>query len=84
MIMGYYSGNQVQLDAVELIIGGEFTLLFVGFVIVLGLIVPAVIEFFELFGLRIPVIIPVLLTLIGGLIFRFVMVDAGQISSFVY
>ena len=84
MIMGYYSGNQVQLDAVELIIGGEFTMMFVGFVLVLGLLIPFFIEFFELFGIRVPVIIPVLLTLIGGLVFRFVMVDAGQISSFIY
>ena len=37
MIMGMYAGSEVQLDAMNLLIGGEFTLMFFGFVVILKL-----------------------------------------------
>ena len=84
MIMGYYAGSQVQLEAVELIVGGEFTLMFFGFVVLLGLLVPAILEAIELIGHKIPVMVPAILVIIGGIIFRFVMVEAGQITRYLY
>lgn len=84
MILGYYSGSAIQLEAVQLLIGGSFTFMFIGFVIVLGLIIPFILELLTFQGYKIPVIIPVLLILLGGIIFRFVMVDAGQISRYLY
>lgn len=84
MIMGYYAGSQVQLEAMELIVGGEFTIMFFGFVVVLGLLVPATLEMIDLFGFKIPVIIPALLVIIGGFIFRFVMIEAGQLTRYLY
>ena len=84
MLMGMHAGSQVQLEAMELLIGGDFTLMFFGFVVVLGLIVPATMEYFELRGYKIPVAIPAILVLIGGLVFRFVMVEAGQITRYLY
>ena len=84
MILGYYSGSEIQLEAVQLIMGGSFTFMFIGFVIVLGLIIPFILELFTYQGFKIPVIIPVILILLGGIIFRFVMVDAGQISRYLY
>lgn len=84
MLMGMYAGSQVQLEAMELLVGGEFTLMFFGFVVILGLLVPAVLETLELKGFKVPVIIPALLVLLGGLIFRFVMVEAGQITRYLY
>ncbi|MDO5981043.1 NrfD/PsrC family molybdoenzyme membrane anchor subunit [Flavivirga spongiicola] len=84
MIMGMYAGSQVQLDAMNLFIGGEFTLMFFGFVIILGLIVPGILELLEIKGYKIPVAIPAILILIGGLIFRFVMVEAGQLTRYLY
>ena len=84
MIMGYYAGSQVQLEAMELLINGDFTLMFFGFVVLLGLIVPAILEFIELIGFKVPVIVPALLVILGGLIFRFVMVEAGQLTRFLY
>ena len=84
MLMGMYAGSEVQLEAMQLLIGGEFTMMFFGFVIILGLIVPAIMEFLELRGFKIPVAIPALLILLGGLIFRFVMVEAGQITRYLY
>lgn len=84
MLMGYYSSSEAQLAAVELLVGGEFTYLFFGVVLFIGLVLPAFIEILELLGMKIPVIIPVLLVLIGGIVFRFVMVDAGQLTRFLY
>lgn len=84
MLMGMYAGSQVQLEAMQLLVGGEFTLMFFGFVVILGLIVPALMEFIELRGYKMPVVIPALLVIIGGLVFRFVMVEAGQITRYLY
>ncbi|WNH12760.1 NrfD/PsrC family molybdoenzyme membrane anchor subunit [Thalassobellus suaedae] len=84
MIMGYYAGSQVQLEAMQLLVGGDFTLMFFGFVVILGLIIPAVLELIELLGFKVPVIVPALLVILGGLIFRFVMIEAGQLTRFLY
>jgi formate-dependent nitrite reductase membrane component NrfD len=84
MIMGMYAGSEVQLDAMNLLIGGEFTLMFFGFVVILGLIVPGILEALEIKGFKVPVVIPAILVLIGGLIFRFVMVEAGQLTRYLY
>ena len=84
MLMGMYAGSEVQLEAMQLLVGGEFTLMFFGFVIILGLIVPAILELIELIGFKVPVAVPALLVLIGGLVLRFVMVEAGQITRYLY
>lgn len=84
MILGYYSGSAIQIEAVQLLIGGSFAFKFIGIVIILGLIVPFILELFTFQGYKIPVIIPVILILLGGIIFRFVMVDAGQLSRYLY
>jgi formate-dependent nitrite reductase membrane component NrfD len=84
MLMGMYAGSEVQLEAMQLLVGGEFTLMFFGFVIILGLIVPATFEVIELMGYKVPVAVPAILVIIGGLVFRFVMVEAGQITRYLY
>jgi len=84
MIMSMAAGSEVQLEAMQLLVGGEFTLMFFGFVVILGLIVPAVLEFAEIIGYKVPVIVPAVLILIGGLVLRFVMVEAGQITRYLY
>ena len=84
MIMGYYAGPEVQQEAMGLLLGGEFTVMFFVFVVILGLVFPALLEVIELIGYKVPVIIPAILILIGGLVFRFVMVEAGQITRYLY
>lgn len=84
MIMGFQAGSQTQIDAAQLFLGGPFTVMFWVFVVVLGLVFPLILEVMERFGIHIPVIVPVTLILIGGLIFRFVMVEAGQITRYLY
>lgn len=84
MIMGFLAGPSVQLEAVNLFLGGQFTVSFWVFVVILGLLFPAALEILELVGYKIPVAIPAALILIGGLVFRFIMVEAGQITRYLY
>jgi len=84
MFMGFLASSEVQIQAAELFLGGEFTVSFWVFVIFLGLVFPAVLEILELRGYKIPVVIPAVLILFGGLLFRFIMVEAGQITRYLY
>ncbi|MBE9489753.1 MAG: polysulfide reductase NrfD [Bacteroidetes bacterium] len=84
MIMGYYAGPEVQVEAMQLLVGGEFTVMFFGFVVILGLIVPGILELIDLYNKKVPVIVPAILVIIGGLVFRFVMVEAGQLTRYLY
>jgi len=84
MIMGFRAGTSAQIEAADLFMGGQFTVSFWVFVIVLGLIFPAIIEILELTGFKVPIAVPALLILIGGLVFRFIMVEAGQITRYLY
>lgn len=84
MIMGMLAGSEVMIKAAELFLGGQFTVSFWVFVIILGLVFPATLEILELRGHKVPIAIPALLILIGGLVFRFIMVEAGQITRYLY
>ncbi len=82
--MGFMASTEVQINAAELFLGGEFTVSFWVFVILLGLIFPAILEVMELRGYKVPVAIPALLIIFGGLMFRLIMVEAGQITRYLY
>ncbi len=84
MIMGFLAGSQVQIEAAQLFLGGPFTVSFWVFVIFLGMVFPAILEILELTGFKIPVAVPAILILFGGLVFRFIMVEAGQITRYLY
>ena len=84
MLMGMIAGSQVQMEASQLLLGGEFTIVFFVFVIILGLAFPAILEIFELVGFKVPAVIPALLVLLGGIMLRFIMVEAGQLTRYLY
>ncbi len=84
LFMGFLASTEVQIEAARYFLGGEFTLPFWVFVVGMGLIVPAVLEIIELSGKHIPVAIPAILILLGGIIFRFIMVEAGQVTRYLY
>ena len=84
LFMGFLAASEVQIEAAQLFLGGEFTVVFWVFVIILGLVFPAGLEILELRGYHIPIWIPSFLILMGGLVFRFVMVEAGQITRYLY
>ena len=84
LFMGFLASTAVQIEAAELFLGGPFTVSFWVFVVILGLIFPAILEILELRGYKIPVAVPAVLILFGGLVFRFIMVEAGQITRYLY
>jgi protein NrfD len=84
MLMGFRASTQVQIEASKLFLGGEFTAVFWVFVIGLGLTIPAILEVLELKGRKIPFIIAPIMVLFGGLMFRFIMLHAGQMSRWLY
>lgn len=84
LFMGYLASSQVKVEAAHYFMGGEFTVTFWVNVIILGLVLPAILEAMELLKFKIPVIIPGLLILWGGLMFRFIMVEAGQVIRYLY
>lgn len=84
LFMGFLAATEVQIEAANLFLGGEFTVTFWVFVVILGLVFPALLEVMELIGYKIPIWIPAFLILFGGLVFRFVMVEAGQITRYLY
>lgn len=84
MFMGFRASTQVQIEAANLFLGGEFTAVFWVFVVGLGLVIPAILEMFEIRKKKIPYIVAPIMVLAGGIVFRFIMVHAGQISRWLY
>ncbi|MDJ0656595.1 MAG: polysulfide reductase NrfD [Xanthomonadales bacterium] len=76
------TGSGVQIEALESIMGGPYTLLFWGLFIGAGLLVPLLLEVLELRGVSMKVVLlaPVLV-LLGGYLLRQVMLDVGQEST---
>lgn len=84
MFMGFLASTQVQQDAAQLFLGGKYTVAFWGGAVLLGMVVPAVLEFMEIKKFKVPVAVPAVLILSGGLILRFVITYAGQASRYLY
>lgn len=84
MFMGFLASTQVQIDAANLFLGGPYTAQFWVIVVGMGLVVPAILEALELAKYKIPVLIPSTLVLIGGLVLRFLISNAGQVSRWLY
>jgi protein NrfD len=84
LFMGMLASTAVQIEAAHLFLGGPFTTSFWIFVVILGMIFPAVLEIMELGKFRIPVAIPAILVIFGSLMLRFIVVNAGQLSRWLY
>jgi len=83
-VMTFYAGNESQIEAINILLSGNYAVLFFGVLLGFGLLLPLVLEVFELWGVKIPTYIPAVLILIGGLIFRMLVTDAGQFSHILY
>lgn len=84
MFLGMAWGPEVYQQTAAMFLGGEFTAVFWGVFVGMGLILPAILEALELKGFHVPIAIPAFLILLGGLIFRVIMVVAGQISAYTF
>ncbi len=82
MIMGMQAGPEAFKQAAHLFLGGQFTVVFWVVFVGFGLVLPFILEALELKGMHIPPALPALLVLIGGYIFRLVIVAAGQMSAY--
>ncbi len=84
MFMGFLASTQVQIDAAQLFLGGEYTAPFWIFVVLIGMIIPAILEILELRKYHVPAVIAPILVLFGSLMLRFIIAYAGQTSRWLY
>jgi formate-dependent nitrite reductase membrane component NrfD len=84
MFMGFLAGTQVHIEAAKMFLGGPFTTTFWIFVVGLGLVIPALLEIMELMKKPIPTALSATLVLMGSVILRFIVVNAGQASRWLY
>ena len=84
LFMGFLSGTEVHIQAAEMFLGGDYTVTFWMFVMGLGLILPGILEILHLRKRFIPAIVPVFLIIMGNVMLRFIIVDAGQASRWLY
>ena len=82
-IIGMLTSSLQHSRAVELILGGPMTPYFWVFIVGIGLLLPAFLKISELKGKEIPAALSAVLVLVGGLILRVVIVQAGQISTWI-
>lgn len=82
MIMGMQAGPEAFKQAAHLFLGGEFTVIFWVVFVGFGLVLPFILEALEFRGKHIPPALPAILVLVGGLLFRIIMVIAGQVSEY--
>ncbi len=82
MIMGMQAGPEAYKQAAHLFLGGEFTVIFWVVFVGFGLVLPFILEALELKGFHIHPALPAILVLVGGLLFRIIMVQAGQMSEY--
>ena len=84
MFMGFKASTQVQIEAANMFLGGAYTMSFWIFVVIFGMLLPAILEIMELGKFHIPVLVPAVLVIFGSLMLRFVIVYAGQVSRWLY
>jgi len=84
LFMGFMASTQVQIEAAQMFLGGQFTLPFWIFVVFIGMVLPAFLEFWELKGHHIPAYLPAIMILFGNICLRFIIAYAGQASRYLY
>jgi len=82
LLINLNTAARPQLDAVGLIMGGPYTLMFWGLFVLPGLLIPLVLEILELkAGIRALALLGPVLVLLGGYVLRQVTVELGQVTS---
>ena len=84
IFMGFLASTQVQIDAANLFLGGPYTASFWILVVFMGMILPGILEIMELRKFSVPIYIPAILVLFGGILLRFILTYAGQESRWLY
>ncbi|MEZ5966314.1 MAG: NrfD/PsrC family molybdoenzyme membrane anchor subunit [Planctomycetota bacterium] len=79
-LLGHTTASAVHRQAADLLLTGPYAAVFWVFVVGLGLLLPLTLQHFELQHRIRHTLAPSLLVLLGGLVLRFVFVQAGQAS----
>ncbi|RPI12744.1 MAG: polysulfide reductase [Ignavibacteriae bacterium] len=79
-IIGMLSSAQANIDAIYLILNGPYAAVFWIFVVLLGLVIPLFIQSLSVLNKISHTAVAPILVLAGGLLLRFVIVNAGQFS----
>ncbi len=79
-LAGLLSASQAQIDAARLVLGGPFTAVFWVLVVILGIVLPLLIQTLAAARRIAHTAVAPLLVMGGGLALRFVVVYAGQLS----
>jgi len=84
LLINLSTGARPQLEAAGKLMGGSYTAVFWGAFVALGLVIPLLLESFELRGLMrsVAVLAPVLV-LVGGYALRAITVDLGQETTWI-
>lgn len=80
-VIGLLSSTEVHQQAVHLLLTGDYAVVFWCLFLGTGLLAPLVLQFLELAGRIRHTAAPAILVLIGGFLLRWVLVAAGQASS---
>lgn len=82
MLIGLLTSSQVHIKAAELILSGQYAPVFWVFVVGMGVIIPLIVQLLAVnHKIKHTPVAPIMV-IIGGLILRFVIVSAGQFSSY--
>jgi formate-dependent nitrite reductase membrane component NrfD len=81
LLISLSSGAEQQLEAVQMVMGGAYTVPFWLWFVLPGLLIPLALETFERRGTRRFALIAPLLVLYGGFMLRYLTVELGQLSS---
>lgn len=83
LLIGLVTATASHAAAFDLLMSGRFAVAFWGVLVVLGILLPLLLQGMEL-GHRIPhSVVPAALVLLGGYTLRWLMVNAGQVSQVV-
>jgi len=80
MLIGLLSASEAHAEAARLLLGGPYTAVFWVGVVLLGIVLPLVIQSLAVTHRIIHTPIAPILVMLGGLALRFVIVSAGQLS----
>jgi len=81
LLIGFLSSSQVHIDAAMLFISGPFAAVFWVFVIGIGIVIPLIIQILAVNHKINHTPVAPIMVMLGGLLLRFVIVSAGQYST---
>lgn len=83
MFMGLLAGPESSVMAAQLFLFGKYAVWFWVVVVLLGLVLPLIMEFYDLKTHKVPTYLIAISVLVGGLAFRLVITGAGQWISYI-